>query len=275
MIERVIHEYALKDSRVTVVKNETNVGLANSLNRGLNMAKGEYIARMDADDISCSDRLRQQLEYMLNNRLDFVGSYITRIDEAGDDMNISCRLPRHDFFIRKTLRFYGCIMHPTWLVRNQVFSDLNGYRNVPSTEDYDLLLRARKKEVKFGVVDKALVKYRHNYSGITMSSNARQRVVALYLQKNFRSIDDLNIDDYLQTDDAKKKMEIAEKHAAISEKAWEYRLAKNKVMHFRSLIQMLFGSRYGFCAAVNLAIFKLFVVADCIVHRRTPPLISY
>jgi len=53
-----------KDSRIKVTNNEKNIGLTKSLNKGLKMAKSEYIARMDADDISLPTRLQKQVEFM-------------------------------------------------------------------------------------------------------------------------------------------------------------------------------------------------------------------
>ena len=55
-------KYADADQRVTLLRNSSNSGLSFSLNRGIDQSKGQYIARMDADDVSCRERLRQQLE---------------------------------------------------------------------------------------------------------------------------------------------------------------------------------------------------------------------
>lgn len=58
--KEILDEYSAKDSRVIVVLNEENIGLTKSLNKGLAIASGEYIARMDADDIAMPERLRMQ-----------------------------------------------------------------------------------------------------------------------------------------------------------------------------------------------------------------------
>ena len=61
---QVIYEYAQIDSRIVVVENEQNIGLPRSLNKGIEYCNGEYIARMDTDDICYPDRLEKQVAYM-------------------------------------------------------------------------------------------------------------------------------------------------------------------------------------------------------------------
>ena len=60
----VLSDYAGKDSRLVLHRNKNNLGLTKSLNKGLNLARGEYIARMDADDISLSGRLEAQVNFL-------------------------------------------------------------------------------------------------------------------------------------------------------------------------------------------------------------------
>lgn len=63
----VLNEYRDKDSRISVLCNDQNIGLTKSLNKGLENANCEFVARMDADDIAFPDRLKLQLQYLLNN----------------------------------------------------------------------------------------------------------------------------------------------------------------------------------------------------------------
>ena len=81
--KRVIEEYALKDDRIHFYVNEKNMGLTYSLNRGLSLCHGEYIARMDADDISLPDRLERQMEYLEKNHYDLIGGITEMINENG------------------------------------------------------------------------------------------------------------------------------------------------------------------------------------------------
>jgi glycosyltransferase involved in cell wall biosynthesis len=73
-----------RDPRIKVINNERNIGLTASLNKGLKIAKGEYVARMDADDVSFPHRLEQQKAFLDRNpRVAMVGSWAEVIDESG------------------------------------------------------------------------------------------------------------------------------------------------------------------------------------------------
>ena len=80
MLARVLEEYHNRDPRVRVIKNDKNMGLVASLNRGWCLASGEYIARMDADDIALPDRLEKQMVFLREKGYDFVGDGIQNID---------------------------------------------------------------------------------------------------------------------------------------------------------------------------------------------------
>ena len=77
--EKIIRKFSNQDNRIIYVKNEMNMGLSKSLNKAILISKYEYIARMDADDISLPTRLEDQLLYMKKNNLDLVGGYIEQI----------------------------------------------------------------------------------------------------------------------------------------------------------------------------------------------------
>lgn len=77
--------YKHKDNRIVLINNKVNLGLTKSLNIGLLAAKGEYIARMDADDISLPDRLKQQVDFLdTHPEVSIVGCSAYKIDEEGN-----------------------------------------------------------------------------------------------------------------------------------------------------------------------------------------------
>ena len=91
----------INDKRIKILSNEKNLGLAVSLNKALNAARGEYIARMDADDISKPERLHIQLNFMeLNPQIDICGSFVSVIDENGKLVG-SIKKPTTDDKIKK------------------------------------------------------------------------------------------------------------------------------------------------------------------------------
>src|SRR3989344_5781814 len=66
--KKIIEEYANKDARIKLINNATNLGLTKSLNIGLKEARGEYVARLDADDVALPERLEKQYEFMEKNK---------------------------------------------------------------------------------------------------------------------------------------------------------------------------------------------------------------
>ena len=76
---KIIESY--KDRRMKIISYSKNMGITFALNNGLNVAKGDYIARQDQDDISCPDRFMLQIEYLENNDVDLVDTNFIFIDE--------------------------------------------------------------------------------------------------------------------------------------------------------------------------------------------------
>ncbi|RZK26932.1 MAG: glycosyltransferase [Flavobacterium sp.] len=101
----IINEYAQRDSRIVVLENKVNIGLAKSLNKGVGIAKGSYIARQDADDLSAPHRLDAQLSYALSHpEVDLIGSNSFVIDINGE---IVCQV---DSYSKITDRWQGLLM---------------------------------------------------------------------------------------------------------------------------------------------------------------------
>ena len=151
---------SLKDKRIRIVNNKKNVGLAMSLNKALKAAKGDYIARMDADDVSYPTRLELQLKYLLKNpNTDICGCWADLVEEKGKLIGEK-KYPKSPKAIYNTLPCYPCIIHPTFFAKKGFFTALNGYdAGFEMAEDYDLLMRARKK-FEMANVDKKLFAWR-------------------------------------------------------------------------------------------------------------------
>ena len=109
--EDIIKSY--KDNRIVYLKNEENSGVATTLNRGLDIAKGEYIARMDADDISLPKRFEKQVDFMDKNKNCIICGSNTELFGA-----ISGRtyVPLTDSAIRATVIFSSPFTHPTVMI---------------------------------------------------------------------------------------------------------------------------------------------------------------
>lgn len=176
----------LNDKRVNILINSKNIGLPLSLNKGIEYAHGNYIARMDADDVADKSRLEKQLEYLEKNGLDLVSSNSIDIDEDGKIIGNVTKFPCTTSKIYKYLNFGSSMLHPTWLGTKEAFEELNGYRNIYSCEDYDFLIRGALKKLKFGNTKDCLLKKRIRNSSISESSHILQEQTAFLLKKNYR-----------------------------------------------------------------------------------------
>lgn len=183
--KKIIEEYSKIDNRIRFFVNEKNLGLTGSLNRGLSLAKGEYIARMDADDISLPYRLERQLEYIKKNQYDLIGGITQMIDEDGNSIYSIQKVPTDFNKIKKALRYGQCIAHPTWLGRKEVFDYLNGYRNIPLCEDFDFTLRAVLNGFKISNLNETVLKYRMTKNSISRNNLYDQYLYMKYITNKY------------------------------------------------------------------------------------------
>lgn len=132
------------DDRLVYVKNEENLGVAATLNRGLALARGEYIARMDADDISLPRRLELQAACLdAHPDIAVLGTNVETFDENGPQRTgWSATDPRQ----MNVDLFFSCgIAHPSVMMRKSVIEELGGYdREFEGLEDYELWCRVSK-----------------------------------------------------------------------------------------------------------------------------------
>lgn len=183
----VIEEYALKDDRIHFYINEKNMGLTDSLNRGLSLCHGEYIARMDADDISLPDRLERQMKYLEKNHYDLIGGITEMINENGSLLYSIKSVPTDPKKINKALRYSQCIAHPTWLGRKEVFEKNAGYRHMPLCEDYDFTLRAVLNGFVISNLNEAVLKYRMTSNSISRSNLFEQYLYMAYITNEYKN----------------------------------------------------------------------------------------
>ncbi len=183
----VIEEYALKDDRIHFYINEKNMGLTDSLNRGLSLCHGEYIARMDADDISLPDRLERQMKYLEKNHYDLIGGITEMINENGSLLCSIKSVPTDPKKINKALRYSQCIAHPTWLGKKEVFEKNAGYRHMPLCEDYDFTLRAVLNGFVISNLNEAVLKYRMTSNSISRSNLFEQYLYMSYITNEYKN----------------------------------------------------------------------------------------
>lgn len=117
--EEIILSY--QDSRIVYVKNEKNLGVAGTLNRGLEMARGEYIARMDADDISLPERFEKQVAFLdENTSVVVLGAAIEQFGAVPRAKLVFSEIPEQS---KAELLFYSCVSHPAVMIRRKTLEE--------------------------------------------------------------------------------------------------------------------------------------------------------
>lgn len=181
-----LQRLAGEEMRLRYYINERNLGLLESLNRGINLCCGDFICRMDEDDFSEPDRIEKQMNYMVVNHLDLVGSYTRLMNMKGELTGEIRRFPTKNKYLYQYLKYDNAVPHPTWLVKKEVYERLKGYRDIPCADDYDFLIRASLFNCKMGVVPEPLLQYRINQKGMTQRNIASQKIVLPYLASQIR-----------------------------------------------------------------------------------------
>lgn len=159
---QIIKEYQRKDERILLIQNEKNLRLAASLNKCLSLAKGEYIARMDADDESLPERIEKQVKYLEENKkIDVVGCNRIVFDDNGErGIRKSIENPDKNILIKDTP-----FAHPTIMMRKEVYDELGGYVSNKTTmraEDLELWFRFYENNFNGYNIQEALYKYRES-----------------------------------------------------------------------------------------------------------------
>ena len=200
--KEIIESY--HDERIVLI-DQKNKGLTPSLNLGIKVARGKYIARMDADDISHHLRLEKQIIYLKENHLDLVWAKAKFIDESG---KLICNKFQPN--LKNTLKFlhkFIYIVHPATLFKKSAILDSGLYdEEFKSGQDGDLWRRMKSKGYSFGLIDEYLLDYRITEISISAqnnnySKNINYRNAKICLQnfqyrkfiKFFRGINNFNL----------------------------------------------------------------------------------
>ena len=181
-IDDEIAEYLIgleADARVKLLWNERNLGLPQSLNKGICAASGEFIARMDADDISAPDRLQRELFFLIDNNYDMVSTNKVNIDEEGAILYEDSRLGEKAI---KGLLYSNVIVHSSVLIKKDAVKALGGYRKVKDAEDFDLWLRLLDAGYSIGILDEYLVKYRLRATSVSVERQLEQFYASQYVR---------------------------------------------------------------------------------------------
>ncbi len=174
----VLQEYDRKDDRIVLLKNLINLGLPSSLNRGIKLAKGEYIARQDADDRSAKDRLKTQLLYALKHRdVDMVGCNALIIDMFGEvvceNRSFSNILDQQQAILKRKAILY----HGSAFIKRSILLKVGLYDNrFYYSQDGELWLRMLANGAKIHIIKDCL----YHYRVLPIKTNKKYNAQALY-----------------------------------------------------------------------------------------------
>jgi len=159
-----------KDPRLRLVRNKKNIGLIKTLNKGLSLAKGKYIARMDCDDVSLPKRLEEQIKFMDQNP--DIGVCGTASKPIGK--KVKWYYPTDPDYLKCKLLFTCCISHPTVMFRKNVLEKVE-YSKYKHAEDYYLWVTLSNK-TKLVTLPEVLLKYRQHPNQVSNKFNIQQSI---------------------------------------------------------------------------------------------------
>lgn len=243
--------------------NEKNIGLARSLNKAFSVSTGNYIARIDADDINYHNRFLTQYNYLKNNAdASFVGAGITRMEANGEILNNVYASNNPDML--KIKAFYSSVAyHPTWFMKREVFSTIGNYLPYPNAEDFDFLLRLIENNFRIHNIPEPLVYYRVNSNSLSNKNALRQRKCQLYSLKESKKRK-LNINHEFSSKNMEafiKSYAVTERYHALSQDSYNaamvFLVEKKMVTALLLLIKSMLLSPWQAYHVLRQAKFKL------------------
>lgn len=179
--ESIIFSY--QDERIRYIKNEENIQLIDSLNKGLDLISTKYIARMDADDIAHPHRLQKQVEYLeMNSNCVVCGSFYQFIGESEEMI----QLPVFSDQIKFQLLHFNSFCHPSTVLRTSVLKNnkIQYHKDFKHAEDYFLWTELALKG-DFYNLPEVLLFYRKHDSQISQLHQKHQKDIELSIQTNY------------------------------------------------------------------------------------------
>jgi glycosyltransferase involved in cell wall biosynthesis len=184
----IIRSY--KDPRIRLVQNEKNLGISLTLNKGIELASTELIARMDADDISYPERLQKQYDYFKDHPDCALLSTQARV--ITEDKQVEYTDRTNSDFYYYNLTFSSPIFHPSVMYRKQAVKEAGMYA-IKYSEDYELFWQLSRKH-KFYNLPEVLLDYRNNTESLHQVNKKKEYAEAEHSQilRNIRFYTGIN-----------------------------------------------------------------------------------
>ncbi|MBW6474223.1 MAG: glycosyltransferase family 2 protein [Anaerolineaceae bacterium] len=178
----IIQSYCQRDPRIILIENIKNLGLKKTRNLGIEKARGDYIALMDSDDISFSERFEKQVKYLqVYQNISVLGTSFIGIDEYGNQKGLQT-FPSSPGLVRWGLFFGTSIANPTVMMKSNIFTVHKFRYQVEQSEDYNLWVRL-SADFNMANLETPLLYYRLHPDNTSKRFKAFQRAVSFSNQE--------------------------------------------------------------------------------------------
>lgn len=236
-------ELASGDPRIRLFRNNKNSGIVETLNFALSKSNGEYIVRMDGDDLCSPLKLEKQLFFLLNNEnIALVGCDVICIDEHDTILNnvitshtVKCT--------KKILKYVSPVLH-IWMCKKEIYTILNGYRELGGSEDYDFLLRMDTFGYKFLNIPFFGYSVRLRSGNTQTTKGLYQRKIVYYIRRLYkeRLINNFDSFNLVDRDKITKSNLILEKtHKLSINFTYKAIQCRGKEKYFMFVLYLLFS----------------------------------
>lgn len=188
----IMQQYEAQDSRVVVISHE-NMGISASNNRALKMARGHYIAKLDADDVMTPNRIEEQVKFLQENpQIGMLSSDAIIINDKGEHVGTQVMPGYQDVaYSRKIARSQGLVIcaHTGFMAYKKAYEDVGGYNEgISCAVDLEIFRRMIEKGYNLVILRKFLVKYRI-YRSSVVGKNTKSYLVqntVAYIQHSIK-----------------------------------------------------------------------------------------
>lgn len=205
-LKNLLINYSKKDSRIKIIENKINVGLAQSMNNGLKYCKGNYIVRMDADDLCDINRLKiLSNEISKHDNVDVFYSAFRTITSTGELLKESPSVPSNGTKLANILKNYkNIICHPTVAIKKSSLKQVGGYSDLRIVEDYELWLTMLREGFVFWGINQTLIDVRLHKDSMTTSNYYKSYLALEFIKKQSKKnlrVSNEKFEEYYQTKD--------------------------------------------------------------------------
>jgi len=186
------------DKRIRVLQNQLNKGLIFTRNRGINEARGKYLAILDCDDIAFPERISKQVDFLAkHSEIKLCGGQAITIDKNGVETGNFLKVPTNKRLLNVQLLFHNVFINSTIMMELEAVKQVGGYSsNYSFCEDYALSLAVAER-FKVANLESTLIKYRvHEEStsqlkSTAMKENERRIIASIHEKLKIESDDEL------------------------------------------------------------------------------------